>query len=103
MPKFNANIQFMFNEYDVLDRYDATARAGFKGVELQSPYGIPIEQITERLERNGLTHVLINLPGDDPDTGMKNVAINPARKDFFKECVDLGPESVALLLKRFSG
>ncbi len=30
MPKFDANIQFMFNEYDVLDRYDAAARAGFK-------------------------------------------------------------------------
>ncbi len=92
MPKFNANIQFMFNEYDVLDRYDAAARAGFTAVELQSPYGIPIDQIVERLERNSLAQVLINLPGDDPGTGVKNVAINPARKDFFKECVDQGLE-----------
>lgn len=37
MPKLEANLQWMFNEYDLIDRYDAAARAGFKGVELQAP------------------------------------------------------------------
>jgi hydroxypyruvate isomerase len=95
MPRFNANIQFMFTEYDVLDRYDAAAKAGFTGVELQSPYDIPIAEIVARLESNGLRHVLINLPGDDPSTGAKNVAINPARRDLFRESVDQGVEYAA--------
>ena len=52
MPKLEANLQWMFNEYDLIDRYDAAARAGFKGVELQAPYSLSLEQIVERLERN---------------------------------------------------
>ena len=65
MPKFEANLQWMFNEYELLDRYDAAARAGFKGVELQAPYSAPVEQIVERLERNSLKHVIINSPVAD--------------------------------------
>ena len=55
MPKLEANLQCLFNEYDLIDRYDAAARAGFKGVELQAPYPLEIDQIVERLEKNNLT------------------------------------------------
>jgi hydroxypyruvate isomerase len=85
MPKLEANLQFMFNEYEVLDRYDAAANAGFKGVEFQSPYTIPMNAIVARLEKNDLKHVIINLPTADPDTGKNNIGLNPARKDLFKE------------------
>lgn len=80
----------MFNEYDVLDRFDAAAKAGFKAIEMQSPYGFKPEQIQERLDRNDLEYVLINLPVEDPDTGQRNVTINPLRKDLFKEYVSEG-------------
>ena len=40
MPKLEANLQWMFNEYELLDRYDAAALAGVKGVELQTPYSL---------------------------------------------------------------
>ena len=55
MPKLEANLQWMFNEYELIDRYDAAARAGFKGVELQAPYSLEIDQIVEKLkaEQNG--------------------------------------------------
>ena len=36
MPKLEANLQWMFNEYDLLDRYDATARAGVKATRRPS-------------------------------------------------------------------
>ena len=97
MPRLEANLQFMFNEYDVLDRYDAAAKAGFKGVELQSPYDIPVEQIQERLERNNLRHVIINMPMTDPDTGLGNVPLRPDRKDLYKERVALGAKYAAAL------
>lgn len=95
MPKLEANLQWMFNEYDVLDRYDAAAKAGFKGVELQSPYTLPINAIVERLEHNGLKHVIINLPTSDPDTGKNNIGLNPARKDLFKERLQMAVEYAA--------
>lgn len=88
MPKLDANLQFLFNEYDVLDRYDAAARSGFRAVELQSPYELPEDAVAERLERNGLVQVLINLPVDDPETGQRNVAIRPDRRDVFQERVE---------------
>ena len=92
MPRLEANLQFMFNELDVLDRYDAAAKAGFKGVELQSPYSIPAEQIVERLERNGLRHIIINMPMSDPDTGLNNVPLRPNRTDLYRERVASGVE-----------
>ena len=85
MPKLEANLQWMFNEYDLIDRYDAAARAGFNGVELQAPYSLSIDQIVERLERNSLSHVIINSPVTDPDTGKGNIALRPDRLDLYKE------------------
>lgn len=85
MPKLEANLQFMFNEYDLIDRYDAAARTGFKGVELQAPYSLPIPQIVERLERNNLKHVIINSPSSDPDTGRLNISLRADRVDLYKE------------------
>lgn len=92
MPRLEANLQFMFNELAVLDRYDAAAQAGFKGVELQSPYSIPAEQIVDRLERNGLRHIIINMPMSDPDTGKGNIPLRPDRTDLYKERVAQGVE-----------
>ena len=97
MPKLEANLQFMFNEYDLLDRYDAAARAGFKGVELQSPYRVPAEQIVERLERNNLRHVIINMPVKDPDTGLNNLPLQPDRRDLYRERIAMGVEYAAAL------
>ena len=95
MPKINANIQFMFNEYELLDRYDAAARAGFKGVEVQAPYSEPVEAIQERLERNGLEHVIINLPVADPETGLNNLPLQPEKMGLYQEKVELGVEYAA--------
>jgi hydroxypyruvate isomerase len=97
MPRLEANLQFMFNEHELLDRYDAAAKAGFKGVELQSPYSVPAEQIVERLERNKLKHVIINMPMNDPDTGKGNLPLRPDRKDLYKERVAQGVEYAAAL------
>jgi len=32
MPKLNANLSMMFGEHEFLDRFDAAAKVGFKGV-----------------------------------------------------------------------
>lgn len=95
MPQLAANLQWMFNEYALLDRYDAAAASGFKGVELQAPYTVPINSIVERLEKNALKHVIINLPSADPDTGESNIGLNPARKDLFRERLHMAVDYAA--------
>ena len=64
---------------------DAAARAGFKGVELQAPYPLEIDQIVERLEKNNLKHVIINSPVRDPDMRKGNIALLPDRMDLYQE------------------
>ncbi len=95
MPKLDANLQWMFTEYAVLDRYDAAAAAGFTGVELQAPYALPLNAIVARLEKNDLTHVIINLPNADPDSGEGNIGLNPARTDLFRERLQMAADYAA--------
>ena len=61
MPKFEANLQFMYNEYDLIDRYEQASKSGFEGVELQAPYSLEVDQIREKLDLYQLKHVIINV------------------------------------------
>ena len=64
MPRLAASVEMMFREVPLLDRFERAAAAGFRGVEIQSPYGETKEDIAERVRRHGLAAVLMNvLPG----------------------------------------
>jgi hydroxypyruvate isomerase len=64
VPRLAASVELMFREAPLLERFERAAAAGFRGVEIQSPYGESKEDIAERLRRHGLTAVLMNvLPG----------------------------------------
>ncbi|MEM7777245.1 MAG: 2-oxo-tetronate isomerase [Pseudomonadota bacterium] len=83
MPRFAANLSFMFTEHDFLDRFEAAAQAGFKAVEYLFPYEHPAEEIAARLKSNGLTQALFNLPPGDWTAGERGLAALPGReKDF---------------------
>ncbi|MBI5263681.1 MAG: hydroxypyruvate isomerase family protein [Bradyrhizobium sp.] len=79
MPRFAANLTMMFTEVPFLDRFEAAATAGFTAVEFLFPYDHPVEQIGERLRRNGLTQALFNLPPGDWNAGEKGFAALPDR------------------------
>src|SRR5579872_227292 len=87
MPKFDANLTFLFNELPFLDRFAAARKAGFDGVEYMSPYEEPKAEIAVRLKDNGLTQVLFNLPVGDWGKGERGFAILPGREDEFKRGV----------------
>lgn len=87
MPKFNANLTMLFNEVDFLDRFEAAAKAGFKGVEYLFPYAYPQEQLVERLQKHGLTQVLHNLPAGDWAAGERGIASIPGREGEFQDGV----------------
>ena len=64
MPRFSANIGFMFNEVPFVDRYAAAAQAGFRGIECPFPYEVPPDELAQLLPRHGVEQVLCNLPPD---------------------------------------
>lgn len=88
MPRFSANLSMLFGEHEFLDRFDAAARAGFKGVEYVGAYDHPKEVVTERLAKNGLTQVLFNMPPGDWGKGERGIAVLPDRVDEFRAGVD---------------
>ncbi|MBU2533115.1 MAG: hydroxypyruvate isomerase family protein [Alphaproteobacteria bacterium] len=87
MPKFAANLSFMFTEVDFLDRFEAAAKAGFKGVEYLFPYDYAPEELASRLKANGLTQALFNLPPGDWEKGERGMAALPGRQADFEAAV----------------
>ncbi len=87
MAKFSANLSMLFTEYPFLDRFEAAARAGFRGVEYLSPYEVPAAEIAARLRSNGLTQALFNLPSGDWGRGERGIACHPDRMAEFRDGV----------------
>ena len=88
MPRFAANLTMMFTEVDFLDRFEAAAKAGFKGVEYLFPYDFDAADLKTRLDQFGLTQVLHNLPAGDWAGGERGIACLPDRMEEFKAGVD---------------
>lgn len=84
MPRFAANLGFLFAEHDFLDRFAAARRAGFRAVEFAAPYPYPPEELAMRLLDNGLECVLANLPMGDRARGDWGIACRPERVDEFR-------------------
>ena len=88
MPKFAANLSFIFQEVGFLDRFAAAARCGFKAVEYLSPYDHPPEVIAEQLNRHGLEQALFNMPPGDWAAGERGIGALPGREQEFRDGVE---------------
>jgi hydroxypyruvate isomerase len=84
MPRFCANLSLMFTELPFLDRFEAAANAGFRGVEYLFPFEFDAADITARLKAHGLTQVLFNMPPGDWAAGERGLAALPDRIDEFR-------------------
>ncbi len=84
MPRFAANLTFLFNEVPFLDRFDEAAQAGFRAVEFAFPYEWPAREVAERATANRLDVVLINAPPGDFDAGERGTASLPGREHDFQ-------------------
>jgi hydroxypyruvate isomerase len=87
MPKFSANLTFLYTDLPLLDRFAAAAKSGFKGVEYMSPYEEKKDDLVARLRDNGLTQALHNLPVGDWAAGERGIAILPDRVEEFRRGV----------------
>jgi hydroxypyruvate isomerase len=89
MPRLAANLSLLFPQIAFMDRFEAAARAGFRYVEYQFPYGWgSAAEVGERAREAGVEVVLHNLPGGDAARGDRGIACQPARVAEFREGVE---------------
>ncbi|MGD0024283.1 MAG: TIM barrel protein [Xanthobacteraceae bacterium] len=75
MPRFAANLGYLFTERPLIERFGAAAAAGFTAVELQFPYDVAPSAVKAELQRHGLTQLGVNTPrGREGDFGLAAVA-----------------------------
>ncbi|HEY2863363.1 MAG TPA: 2-oxo-tetronate isomerase [Casimicrobiaceae bacterium] len=88
MPRFAANLSFLFNEVTFLDRFAAAAAAGFSAVEFTFAYDYPAQELAARVRDCGLEQVLINAPPGDLAAGERGLGALPGREHEFAAGVD---------------
>jgi hydroxypyruvate isomerase len=93
MPQLAANLTMMYNELPFLERFEAAAQDGFKGVEYLFPYAYSKQQLADRLHAHGLSQVLFNAPAGGLDaasmeaawgSGQRGTACIPGKEQEFQ-------------------
>lgn len=84
MPRFAANLNFLYKDLPFLERFAAAAEDGFKGVELLFPYDNAAGEITSRLATFDLDLVLINAPPPNWTGGARGFAALPGGEKRFR-------------------
>jgi len=88
MPKFAANLSFLFTDVPFAQRFARAAAAGFGGVEYLFPYDWPAATVAQWLQAAGLEQVLFNLPPGDWAAGERGLACLPDRQAEFVDSVE---------------
>jgi 2-dehydrotetronate isomerase len=81
VPRFAANLAFLFADRPFLARFGAAAAAGFTAVELQAHYDQPPSAVRAELDRHRLTILGINTAGGRE--GELGLAAVPGREQDF--------------------
>ncbi|EGT35681.1 hypothetical protein CAEBREN_17215 [Caenorhabditis brenneri] len=94
MPKNHvaANLNMLFTNLPLLQRYGAAASAGFKLVEVSIPYSEPAGKLREAADEHQLEHTLINAPPGDWNQGFRGIASLKSQKDEFRNSLDTAIE-----------
>ncbi|MBI3504047.1 MAG: TIM barrel protein [Proteobacteria bacterium] len=83
MPKFAANLSFLYQDIPFLDRFAAAAADGFRGVEFLFPYEFAAETVALAARKAGVRIVLFNLPPGDARHGGRGLAALAGREAEF--------------------
>ena len=97
MLKFSANLSFLYQELDFLDRFAAAAKDGFGAVEYLGPYAETPEAVAKALRDNGLAQALFNVPSGNWAGGERGIACLPERVDEFRTGVRTALDYAAAL------
>ena len=85
MPRFCANLTFLFTELPLLKRIPAARAAGFEAVEILFPYDEPAAAIAEEMRLAGLTMALFNMPPPNWTGGDRGFAAIPGGEERFRK------------------
>lgn len=84
MPKFCANLTWLFTELPFLERFEAAKDAGFDAVEVLFPYDVNAQDIVNELGRHELKMALINCPPPNYTGGPQGFAAIPGLEERFR-------------------
>ena len=84
MPRFAANLAYLFAERPFMERFGAAAAAGFRAIELQMPYDHAPSNVRAELKRHGLTQLGLNTQSR-PNGGESGLGAVPGREREFAE------------------
>ncbi len=97
MPRFAANLSFLFTERPFLERFAAARAAGFAAVEFHFPDEYDRAALAEVVLTSGLEVVLFNLPAGDWAAGERGIACHPRRIAEFQDGVGQAIDYARLL------
>jgi 2-dehydrotetronate isomerase len=89
MPRFAANLGYLFTERPLIERFAAAAAAGFPAVELQFPYDHDGASVRREIETHGLRVLGLNTPIGPGDAGI--AAVPGCEREFavrFRQALD---------------
>jgi hydroxypyruvate isomerase len=85
LPRFAANISLLFTELPLEGRFEAAAKAGFKGIEILFPYDTPAARLRTLADVHDLEMVLINAPPPAATRALTGFAAVPDAEDLFQD------------------
>jgi 2-dehydrotetronate isomerase len=88
MPRFCANLDWLYLDRPLLERPGAAARDGFGGVEFLRPYLAPAADLARAVREAKLAVPLLNAPAGDWDKGERGLAALPGREAEFATSLD---------------
>ncbi|HSS64250.1 MAG TPA: TIM barrel protein, partial [Gammaproteobacteria bacterium] len=97
MPKFAANLSWMFTEHAFPDRFQAAADAGFEAVEVQLPYDFPADELAARRRAAGVKQIMFNAPPGAMEAGEYGLAGLPGREQEFRDSIGRSLDYAAAL------
>jgi hydroxypyruvate isomerase len=90
LPRFSANLTFLFNEVPFLERFGEAAHAGFRAVEFAFGYDYQARDIAAQVAEHKLEVVLINAPPGNFEAGDRGLASLSGREHEFAASVVTG-------------
>jgi hydroxypyruvate isomerase len=88
MPKFSANLGFLWTDRALPERIKAAAKAGFQAIELHWPYDTPASEVRDLCAELNLVLLGVNTSKGDAAKGEFGLGALPGREIEFQQAVD---------------
>ncbi len=97
MPRFSANITFLYRNLHITERFQAARDAGFTAVEILMPEDATVDELAQAAQKSGVQVVLCNAPcGDFFDEGAGLSAVPGHQEEFRQAISDARDMAIAL-------